>query len=113
MADFKFSDFAKTTLSVATNKADGITISVQKLEESSKLKIIVSDDYESGKYYRLTGDVSLAFKRKVLGSAHAFRLPFHGGVFCDRIFKNAVGPQVFHSYRLQWTLVRRRRRLLR
>jgi len=32
MADLKFSDFAKTTLSVATNKADGGTIPVIKLE---------------------------------------------------------------------------------
>lgn len=59
-------------------------------EQSSKLKIIVSDEYENGKYYRLTGDVKLAFNRQVLGSAHVFRLPFHGGVFCDRIFKDAV-----------------------
>ncbi|MBD8637667.1 DUF1629 domain-containing protein [Stenotrophomonas sp. CFBP 13725] len=59
-------------------------------EESSQLKIIISDDYEAGKYYRLTGDVRLAFKREVLGSAHVFKLPFHGGVFCDRFFKEAV-----------------------
>lgn len=59
-------------------------------EESSQLKIIISDSYEAGKYYRLTGDVRLGFKREVLGSSHVFRLPFHGGVFCDRIFKDAV-----------------------
>lgn len=59
-------------------------------EEASQLNIVISDDYEAGKYYRLTGDVRLAFKRDVLGSAHVFRLPFHGGVFCDRVFKDAV-----------------------
>jgi len=32
MPDFKFSDFAQTTLSAATNKADGTRILVQKLE---------------------------------------------------------------------------------
>ncbi|AWH16246.1 hypothetical protein C1922_02335 [Stenotrophomonas sp. ZAC14D2_NAIMI4_7] len=59
-------------------------------EESSQLKIIVSDDYEEGKYYGLTGDVRLAFKREVIGDAHVFRLPYYEGVFCDRVFKEAV-----------------------
>lgn len=59
-------------------------------EQSSQLKIIVSDEYENGKYYRLTGNVKLAFKKQVLGISHVFRLPFHGGVFCDRVFKEAV-----------------------
>lgn len=59
-------------------------------EEVSTLDLVISDDYEEGKYYGLTGEVRLAFKRDVLGSAHVFRLPFHGGVFCDRVFKDAV-----------------------
>ncbi|MGH8426282.1 MAG: imm11 family protein, partial [Pseudomonas fluorescens] len=59
-------------------------------EEASTLNIVISDDYEEGKYYDLTGELRLAFKRDVLGSAHVFRLAFHGGVFCDRIFKDAV-----------------------
>lgn len=59
-------------------------------EEASQLDIVISDEYKAGKYYRLTGDVRLAFKREVLGSAHVFRLPFHGGVFCDRTFKDAA-----------------------
>lgn len=59
-------------------------------EEASQLNIVLSDDYESGKYYDLTGDVRLAFKRDVLGSAHVFRLPFNGFVYCDRTFKDAV-----------------------
>ncbi|KQR18036.1 DUF1629 domain-containing protein [Xanthomonas sp. Leaf148] len=59
-------------------------------EGTSQLNIEISDDFEEGKYYDLTGDVRLAFRRDVLGSAHVFRLPFHGGVFCDRAFKEAV-----------------------
>ncbi len=59
-------------------------------EEASQLTIEISDDFEAGKYYNLTGDIRLAFKRDVLGSAHVFRLPFHRGVFCDREFKQAV-----------------------
>lgn len=59
-------------------------------EGASQLSIIRSDDYKLGKYYDLTGDVRLAFRRDVLQEAHVFRLPFHGGVFCDRVFKDAV-----------------------
>ncbi|MCW0403217.1 DUF1629 domain-containing protein [Xanthomonas sacchari] len=59
-------------------------------EDASMLNIEVSDDFEEGKYYDLTGEIRLAFKRDVLGNAHVFRLAFHGGVFCDRLFKDAV-----------------------
>lgn len=59
-------------------------------EEASTLHIEISDEFEEGKYYDMTGELRLAFKRDVLGSAHVFRLPFHGGVFCDRVFKDAV-----------------------
>lgn len=59
-------------------------------EDASMLHIEVSDDFEEGKYYDLTGEIRLAFRRDVLGEAHVFRLPFHGGVFCDRVFKDAV-----------------------
>lgn len=59
-------------------------------EDASTLDLVISEDFEEGKYYGLTGEVRLAFKRDVLGSAHVFRLPFHGGVFCDRTFKDAV-----------------------
>lgn len=59
-------------------------------EAASQLKIIVSDDYEEGKYYDLTGDARLAFKREAIVDAHVFRLPYYEGVFCDHIFKNAV-----------------------
>lgn len=59
-------------------------------EEASELVIEVSDEFEKGKYYDLAGEVRLAFKREALGAAHVFRLPFNGGVFCDRAFKEAV-----------------------
>jgi hypothetical protein len=59
-------------------------------EDASHLHIEISDDFEAGKYYDLTGDIRLAFRRDVLGPAHVFRLPFHGGVFCDSVFKEAV-----------------------
>ncbi|MBV7306070.1 DUF1629 domain-containing protein [Xanthomonas vasicola] len=59
-------------------------------EEASQLNIIISDEFVEGKYYDLTGDVRLAFKKDALGSAHVFRLPYHGMVFCDRVFKDAV-----------------------
>ncbi|BBK01296.1 DUF1629 domain-containing protein [Xanthomonas campestris pv. campestris] len=59
-------------------------------EDASELTIEISDDYEDGKYYDMAGGTRLAFKRDVLAGAHVFRLPFHGGVFCDRVFKDAV-----------------------
>lgn len=59
-------------------------------EDASKLKIVISEDFEEGKYYRLTGEIRLTFRRDVLQSAHVFRLAFNGGVFCDRVFKDAV-----------------------
>ncbi|HIE5095455.1 DUF1629 domain-containing protein [Stenotrophomonas maltophilia] len=59
-------------------------------EEASMLNIVISDDYEGGKHYSLAGGTRLAFKSSVLGSSHVFRLAFHGGVFCDRVFKDAV-----------------------
>ncbi|OBU53751.1 DUF1629 domain-containing protein [Stenotrophomonas maltophilia] len=59
-------------------------------EQASMLNIVISDDYEEGKHYSLAGGTRLAFKSSVLGSSHVFRLAFHGGVFCDRVFKDAV-----------------------
>lgn len=59
-------------------------------EDISQLNIMISDDFEEGKHYGLTGDIRLAFKREVLGSAHVFRLPYSGFVYCDRAFKDAV-----------------------
>ncbi|WNH52744.1 DUF1629 domain-containing protein [Stenotrophomonas oahuensis] len=59
-------------------------------EMASEVLIEVSDDFEAGKYYDLAGGAKLAFRKDALGSAHVFKLPFNGAVFCDRTFKDAV-----------------------
>ena len=59
-------------------------------EDASDVDIRIGDEYEAGKYYSLAGGSRLAFRHDVLEEAHVFRLPFHGGVFCDRVFKDAV-----------------------
>lgn len=59
-------------------------------EETSVLHIELSDEFEAGKFYDLTGEVRLAFRPEALRGAHVFRLAFHGGVFCDRAFRAAV-----------------------
>jgi len=59
-------------------------------EKASEVLIEVSDDFEAGKYYDLAGGARLAFRKEVLGSAHVFKLPYNGVVFCDRTFKDAV-----------------------
>lgn len=59
-------------------------------EETSVLHIEVSDEFEAGKFYDLTGEIRLAFRPDALGDAHVFRLAFHGGVFCDSVFLRAV-----------------------
>lgn len=59
-------------------------------EEASLLEVIISDDYEGGKHYSLAGGTRLSFSKDIVGNAHVFRLAFHGGVFCDRVFKEAV-----------------------
>lgn len=59
-------------------------------EGASKLKIKISDDYAKGKHYSFAGGASLVFKEDVVGSAHVFRMPFSGMVFCDRVLHDAV-----------------------
>ena len=59
-------------------------------EKTSKLKIKISDDYAKGKHYSFAGGASLVFKEEVIGSAHIFRTPFSGMVFCDRVLHDAV-----------------------
>ncbi|HDS0949014.1 TPA: DUF1629 domain-containing protein [Stenotrophomonas maltophilia] len=68
-----------------------VTRTLDALNEGmSVLNIEVSDEFEAGKFYDLTGEVRLAFHPEVLRGAHVFRLAFHGGVFCDRVFRSAV-----------------------
>lgn len=60
-------------------------------EESSKLKIKISDEYVKGKFYSLVGGASLAFKKDVLKGAHVFRTPYSGThVFCDNFIRSSV-----------------------
>ncbi|MEF9873998.1 MAG: DUF1629 domain-containing protein [Glutamicibacter sp.] len=60
-------------------------------EVSSKLNIIVSDDYPGSKFYDLAGGASLAFRADAIGEAHIFRMPYSGGlVYCDRTLRDAV-----------------------
>ena len=59
-------------------------------EETSVLNIEASEEFEAGKFYDLTGEVRLAFRPEALCGAHVFRLAFHGGVFCDNVFRSAV-----------------------
>lgn len=59
-------------------------------EGASKLKIKVGDDYAKGKHYSFAGGARLVFKEEVVGTAHIFRTPFSGMVFCDRALYDAV-----------------------
>ena len=69
-------------------------------EARSELRVIESDEYENGKYYRLGGKVDLVFRPDVLGRAHAFRTPFSGDfVICDWVLRDALGGQGFTGVR--------------
>ncbi|WP_374012443.1 imm11 family protein [Pseudoxanthomonas koreensis] len=61
-------------------------------EEASKLKIIVGDDYLSGKVYSRNhvGGANLVFKADVVGTGHVFRTPFSEDAFCDRALHDAI-----------------------
>lgn len=64
---------------------------VDALDESrSKLKIEISDEYAKGKFYYIGNGASLAFKSEVIGDFHAFRTPYSGFVFCDRLLHDAL-----------------------
>lgn len=60
-------------------------------EHASKLFIDSSDEFPAGKFYDLTGGGSLAFRKDVVGQAHAFKTPYSGRlVFCDRFMRDAI-----------------------
>jgi len=59
-------------------------------EEASNLFIDTTEDFVNGKFYDLTGGASITFDRERLGSAHVFKTPYTGRVFCDRVFKDAA-----------------------
>ncbi|QNH20349.1 hypothetical protein HEP73_01249 [Xanthomonas sp. GW] len=59
-------------------------------EEASNLFIDTTEDFVNGKFYDLTGGASITFDRERLGSAHVFKTPYTGRIFCDRVFKDAA-----------------------
>jgi hypothetical protein len=59
-------------------------------EAASELFIDTTEEFLNGKFYDLTGGASVTFNRDRLGSAHVFKTPYNGTVFCDRVFKDAV-----------------------
>ncbi|MEF9873996.1 MAG: DUF1629 domain-containing protein [Glutamicibacter sp.] len=59
-------------------------------EDTSRLRIKVSEDYARGKFYSLGGGARLAFRPGVLGCAHVFLTPFNPFAFCDASFRDAV-----------------------
>ncbi|MGO1072126.1 DUF1629 domain-containing protein [Lysobacter sp. CA199] len=69
-------------------------------EERSRLRVVMSDEYDNGKYYRLGGNVNLVFKSDVLDAAHVFRTPYSGDfVFCDWVTRNSLGGHGFTGIR--------------
>ncbi len=69
-------------------------------EEASQLNIVISDEYEAGKYYRLTGEVRLAFNREVLKIA----LPWWG-VLRPNVQRCGRSCRHRHGQTIQWALV--------
>ncbi len=62
-------------------------------ESASKLKVKTGNEYINGKAYKFGGTVSLAFKREVTSSFHAFRLPFSAPglfLFIDKLMLDAL-----------------------
>ena len=57
-------------------------------EAASTVKVLTG--YPNGKYYRVAGGASFAFKREVIGTAHVFRTPYTSNPFCDRFLRDAL-----------------------
>lgn len=59
-------------------------------EDASDLRII-TEGFPKGKFYRVAGGASLAFKREVVAGAHIFRLEFNDAlIVCDRRMRDAL-----------------------
>lgn len=59
-------------------------------EDASDLRII-TEGFPKGKFYRVAGGASLAFKREVVADAHIFRLEFNDAlIVCDRRMRDAL-----------------------
>ncbi len=57
-------------------------------EAASKVKILTG--YPNGKFYRVAGGASFAFKKELIGTAHVFRTPYTADAFCDRVLRDAL-----------------------
>ncbi|WP_184409132.1 DUF1629 domain-containing protein [Xanthomonas sp. 3075] len=57
-------------------------------EAASKVKVLTG--YPNGKYYRVAGGASFAFKKEVVGVAHVFRTPYTADAFCDRVLRDIL-----------------------
>lgn len=59
-------------------------------EDASDLRII-TEGFPEGKFYRVAGGASLAFKRDVVAGSHIFRLKFNDAlIVCDRQMRDAL-----------------------
>lgn len=59
-------------------------------EAASDLKIL-TEGFPKGKFYRVAGGASLAFKRDVVAGAHIFRLEYNESlIVCDRRMRDAL-----------------------
>lgn len=61
-------------------------------EDHSELDIEVSDEFVDGKFYDMTAGAKLAFRKDVIGQAHAFHLPFstHSFLIVDEVLHKAI-----------------------
>ncbi|WDJ96664.1 DUF1629 domain-containing protein [Xanthomonas campestris pv. incanae] len=57
-------------------------------EETSTVTVLTG--YPNGKYYSLVGGAKLAFRKDVVGTAHAFRTPYTADAFCDRFLRDTL-----------------------
>ena len=59
-------------------------------EDYSEVRVL-TEGFANGKFYRLAGGASLAFKKDVVKGAHVFRSPFNDGlIVCDRVMRDAL-----------------------
>jgi len=63
---------------------------VDAIDEDASTVKVLTEGYENGKYYDMTGGASLAFKKSVVGSAHIFWTPYTAKAFCDRALRDAL-----------------------
>ena len=62
-------------------------------EAASTVKVL--SGYPNGKFYRVAGGASFAFKKEVVGAVHVFRTPYTADAFCDRVLRDTL---IKHGY---------------